>query len=376
MKTKKVFMLVIFFSILIFMNLLVFADNGNQLPDTDDFEGAVLIQLGTYTGSLGEEDEEGRRDNRDYYSMFLEDGQLITLQLTIPGNARYGINLLNPNKGSRGSSGIVTQRDTKTLDYVADSTGTWYIKISRHSGEGEYQLAVNTPDDNAGEPDNHPPVISSLAADQDSIETNHDVDITCNASDQDGDTLRFSWTANGVNVGENYSSLSWRAPATAGTYTITCTVNDSKGGQDRESVSIEVTELPNGDIVEINYRIEITTGTRIAAGTDANVFITLFDKDGHDSGEILLDNPGVNDFEKGDTDTFLVTALNIEDLDYIIIRHDNSGNFPGWYVDEVHVYNEEINKEWTFSPDQWLATDEPPDYQTQGKFYAERGETK
>jgi PKD repeat protein len=202
------------------------------------------------------------------------------------------------------------------------------------------------------------------------------VGITCNASDQDGDTLRFGWTANGVDVGGNNSRLVWRAPDTAGTYTITCTVNDSKGGEDSKSVNIEVTELPHGDIGEVNYRIKITTGIRIAAGTDANVFITLFDKDGHNSGEILLDDPGVNDFETGDTNTFLVTAINIEDLYYIIVRHDNSGNYPGWYVGEIQVSNEEINKEWTFFPNRWLATDEPPDYQTQGKFYAEKGETK
>jgi len=171
----------------------------------------------------------------------LEEGQQITLQLTIPGNAQYGISLLNPKRNSLGSS--ITQRDIKTLDYVANSIGTWYIKIHRSSGEGEYQLAVNTSFDGGGGPGNHSPVISSLDPDQDSIEINHHVEITCNASDQDGDTLRFSWTANGANVGGNNSSLSWRAPATTGTYTITCTVNDSKGGQDRESVSITVTEM-------------------------------------------------------------------------------------------------------------------------------------
>ncbi len=57
---------------------------GNQLPDTDELEEATLIQPGTYTGSLGEENEEGRRDNYDYYSIEVEEGQLITLQLTIP----------------------------------------------------------------------------------------------------------------------------------------------------------------------------------------------------------------------------------------------------------------------------------------------------
>ena len=445
--------------------------NGEPSSNDDDFEGALSIQAGTCTGSLGEEDAEGHQNDVDYYSIGLEEGQQITLQLTIPGNAQYGILLLNPNHNSRGSS--ITQREIKTLDYVADSTGTWYIKISRSSGEGEYQLAVNSVTDGSGGEDNNLPIISSLdasqnpievnqtvtitcsASDQDietftfswsvngeiieeessslnwnapdtagtynitctvsdgrggedsesvsitvtspgggtvnhppvisivnpaytSLEINRYVPITCNASDQDGDTLTFSWTANGVSVGENDSYLSWRAPDTAGTYNITCTVSDGKGGEDSESVSITVTEPSNndndndnGNIGEVNYRIEITTGTRIAAGTDANVYITIYDKDGHDSGEILLDDPGVNDFERGDTNTFLVTAINIEDLDYIIVRHDNTGNYPGWYVDEIQVSNEEINQEWNFFPDQWLATDEPPDYQTQGRFYPE-----
>src|SRR5665648_509491 len=336
----------------------------------DSYQGAILISPpgGTFTGLLK------AGDDVDYYSIHLEEGQQITLQLTVPGNANYGISLLNPSRSSLGSS--ITQREIKTLDYVANSTGTWYIKISRTSGEGEYQLVVNSTSVGSGGGDNNPPVISSLDANQDSIENNHDVDTTCNASDQDGDTLRFSWTANGVSVGANDSYLTWRAPDTAGTYTITCTVSDGKGGEDSESVSITVTEPSNGgndndNIGEINYRIEITTGTRIAAGTDANVYITIYDKDGHDSGEILLDDPGVNDFERGDTNTFLVTAINIEDLDYIIVRHDSTGDYPGWYVDEIQVSNEEINQEWNFFPDQWLATDEPPDYQTQGRFYPE-----
>src|SRR5665648_280216 len=203
----------------------------------DSYQGAISISPpgGTFTGLLK------AGDDVDYYSIHLEEGQQITLQLTVPGNANYGISLLNPSRSSLGSS--ITQREIKTLDYVANSTGAWYIKISRTSGEGEYQLVVNsTSVGSGGEDNNPPPVISSLDANQDSIEINHDVDITCNASDQDGDTLTFSWTANGVSVGANDSYLTWRAPDTAGTYTITCTVSDGKGGEDSESVSITVTE--------------------------------------------------------------------------------------------------------------------------------------
>jgi hypothetical protein len=157
---------------------------------------------------------------------------------------------------------------------VADSTGIWYIRVSRSSGEGDYQLAVNTSFGGAGEPGNHSPVISSVNAAQESIEINNYVNITCSASDQDGDTLTFKWTVNGeIEIAEgNPSSLSWRAPDTAGNYTIICTVSDGKGGQDRESVSITVTSNGGGpgnyppvissldanqDSIEINHNVSI-----------------------------------------------------------------------------------------------------------------------
>jgi hypothetical protein len=229
------------------------AESGQDAGDS--YQGAIPISTGTITGLLK------AGDDNDYYSINLEEGQQITLQLTIPGNAQYGVLLLNPNNNSRGSS--ITQREIKTLDYVADSTGTWYIKISRSSGEGEYQLSVNTSFGGAGEPGNHSPVISSVNAAQESIEINNYVNITCSASDQDGDTLIFSWAANGQVIEGNNSSLSWRAPDTAGTYTITCTLNDSKGGQDSESVSITVT-TPSGpistdDIIYLNSPHQIIT---------------------------------------------------------------------------------------------------------------------
>ena len=120
--------------------------DGDRLPDTDELDEAILIQPGTYTGSLGEEDNEGHRDNRDYYSINLVDGQLITLKLTVPENANYRISLLNTKQSSRGST--ITQKESKILDYVADSTGTWYIKITRSSGEGEYQLSIDIQNQN------------------------------------------------------------------------------------------------------------------------------------------------------------------------------------------------------------------------------------
>ncbi|PIW11830.1 MAG: hypothetical protein COW35_04820, partial [Candidatus Infernicultor aquiphilus] len=213
------------------------AESGQDAGDS--YQGAIPISTGTITGLLK------AGDNVDYFSIDLEEGQQITLQLTIPGNAQYSISLWNPNHNSRGSS--ITQREIKILDYVADSTGTWYIKVSLSSGEGDYQLEVNASIDNEGGPDNNPPVISSLDASQNSVEVNQAVTITCSASDQDTETFTFSWSVNGEIIQEESSSLNWNAPDTAGTYNISCTVSDGRGGEDSESVSIEVTEPGNGE---------------------------------------------------------------------------------------------------------------------------------
>jgi hypothetical protein len=219
--------------------------NGEPSSNDDDFEGATPIQVGTCTGSLGDEDAEGHRDDVDYYAIDLEEGQQITLQLTIPGNAQYSISLWNPNHNSRGSS--ITQREIKTLDYVADSTGTWYIKISRSSGEGEYQLTINSSIGNDGEPGNNPPVISSLDASKNPVEVNQTVTITCSASDLDSEeAFTFIWSVNGEIIEEESSSLSWITPDTAGTCNISCTVSDGNGGEDSESVSITVTDDSGG----------------------------------------------------------------------------------------------------------------------------------
>ncbi len=346
-------------------------DAGSGQDAGDSYQEAIPISSGTFTGLLK------AGDNADYYSISLQKGQQISLEFTIPGNASYNLSLLNPHHSSRGSS--TAQGDTKTLDYVADSTGTWYIKVSRSSGEGEYQLSVDDFTSGFEGEENHPPIISSLVSSQNSVEANQTVDISCNASDGDGDTLTYNWTANGQSIGENTSSLNWVAPDTPGTYIITCTVSDSKGSQDSDSVSIIVIEPEDGSEqipTQVLYQIKITTGTKMGAGTDANVYITLVGQNGQSSGEILLDNPGINDFERGDTNIFWINSIPIEGLDHIIIRHDNTGNFPGWYIEEVYIACPELNKDWFFYPRQWLATDEPPGYRTQGTFYPQQEEVQ
>ena len=51
-------------------------------------------------------------------------------------------------------------------------------------------------------------------------------------------------------------------------------------------------------ISESKYKVSVYTGNKSGAGTDANVYITLFGENG-DSGEKIIDN-NKNNFERGE----------------------------------------------------------------------------
>ncbi len=103
------------------------------------------------------------------------------------------------------------------------------------------------------------------------------------------------------------------------------------------------------------YRITVVTGPVEHAGTDANVYITLFGTNGN-SGERLLDNADDN-FERGHTDVFSIEMRDIGEIRRVRIRHDGSGNKPGWFLDRVTVHNEDTDHEWAFPCGRWLAYD-------------------
>lgn len=103
------------------------------------------------------------------------------------------------------------------------------------------------------------------------------------------------------------------------------------------------------------YLVEVKTGCFAKSGTDANVQITLM-KPGFSVAR-MLDNPDVNDFETGRTDTFRFTATDIGDVNMISLSHDNKNGSPGWLVDKVSVYNYRTGKWYRFPVQRWLATD-------------------
>jgi len=108
---------------------------------------------------------------------------------------------------------------------------------------------------------NTPPEISSLDPSATSVALEGSCTISCTASDADGDTLTYDWTATGGTITGEGSTITWMAPAAEGSYTITVTVSDGKGGTASDSCtvtaetrlgSIDIQSSPDGATVYLD----------------------------------------------------------------------------------------------------------------------------
>ena len=87
---------------------------------------------------------------------------------------------------------------------------------------------------------NQPPVISSLVAENTQLYPSGTTEIRCIAQDADLDQLDFAWACTGGSFSGAGTIVIWKAPPDYGTYTITVTVQDGKGGLAQRSVDITV----------------------------------------------------------------------------------------------------------------------------------------
>jgi hypothetical protein len=86
---------------------------------------------------------------------------------------------------------------------------------------------------------NHRPAITSLEAPE-RVLPSGSCQIVCTASDRDGDELSYNWSASGGNISGTGASVNWTAPDSVGSYNVTVTVTDGRGGEAMKQVTIEV----------------------------------------------------------------------------------------------------------------------------------------
>ena len=85
---------------------------------------------------------------------------------------------------------------------------------------------------------NKPPTIASLVADADWTTPSGSIQVTCTASDPDGDELSYEWSTTGGDISGTGHEVIWTAPEEVGIYDITVVVNDGQGGNDTGSVTL------------------------------------------------------------------------------------------------------------------------------------------
>jgi len=126
--------------------------------------------------------------------------------------------------------------------------------------------------------------------------------------------------------------------------------------------------------IDNQYKITVYTGKKVGAGTDADVFITLYGNQGQ-SGAILLDDKK-NNFESGKCvfkylirffifsfifnrkDEFIIECPTVGELNKILIAHNNKGAAPGWFLDRILVEDLNEHRIYEFPCNRWLSTDE------------------
>lgn len=108
------------------------------------------------------------------------------------------------------------------------------------------------------------------------------------------------------------------------------------------------------------FRMTFQTGDVKDAGTDADVFVILFGTEGTSPEFQVI--PPENAFERGSTDSVTVTVPHIGRPTKIQVRHNNAGDYSGWYLEQVDVQDNAAHTVSHFPVHSWLSTDEPPNY--------------
>ena len=103
---------------------------------------------------------------------------------------------------------------------------------------------------------NYPPEIQEIRADPRAIVMNATSQLTCVASDNNGDSLTYEWLSQAGSVTGSGDHVTFHAPATQGHYYISCKVTDSEGAFASDSIKVLVYDPGQGQTGQLVARYE------------------------------------------------------------------------------------------------------------------------
>ncbi|KAJ7375343.1 detection of nodal flow [Desmophyllum pertusum] len=108
------------------------------------------------------------------------------------------------------------------------------------------------------------------------------------------------------------------------------------------------------------FQITVQTGHWFGAGTSANVFLVLHDDDRVSDPIELKSATGKPMFERSSCDVFVLSlpGKSLSNIWKIHIWHDNSGEHPSWFLEQVVITDVNNGDKRFFNCNRWLAVDE------------------
>lgn len=116
--------------------------------------------------------------------------------------------------------------------------GEYAIRVAVSDGKGHITCVGTTVKVSRT---SQPPTIKDLRSEYGELPPGGISSVTCVAQDPDGGALAYAWSMTGGTILGGGAIATWRAPATAGRYTITCDVTDSSGRSSFRAITITVT---------------------------------------------------------------------------------------------------------------------------------------
>jgi hypothetical protein len=134
---------------------------------------------------------------------------------------------------------------------------------------------------------NSAPKVTGLTASTDRVGLNESVTLAVTDTDADGDARSYTWTATGGTFANgNTASPTWTAPATEGTYTLSVSVTDGRGGQAGISLKIAVVHARGAANVAVSFnawpvatQVTGTPSGQVAPGGVVSLDVAAVDPD-------------------------------------------------------------------------------------------------
>lgn len=190
-------------------------------------------------------------------------------------------------------------------------------------------------------PDNYPPIIDGLGTEAEWAPLSGSMQVTCNASDRDGDELSYDWSASEGIITGSGPEVTWTAPEEIGVCYITVMVDDGQGGNVTGSLSLVAANgthpIIENLIVDADHKYlkETSWGYKVGKEKEYDIECIAFNTSGELVYEWLYDGGEIS----GEGSMITWTAPNTAcDVTVMVIVFDVAG-----YMDNESIFFEVVS---------------------------------